>query len=258
MRPRKTSGLVASDSNQAFDLNAAIAVAEHPQADTEQLAEKSPSLDAIAADPPAPPAAAAIEEYPRQDREQAIDRPIAVDATPNDPPAAESTADLIIGRVEELEASREQSRQAEQERLWGLYRKALLAPTAPTEHDLDRLVDVCAELGIGADQMRRDIEIIAKARRLEDLHSQHDEYNKARVKNLETLKQVKRENMQRLMAANKALGDSETLVTQSIFASDDLYNLAKQRPELFDLSSRPPRLLPWADPDRPALGPGVG
>ena len=167
----------------------------------------------------------------------------------------EATADRLVGRMEELETARERSRQAEQERLWSRYRAVLLSPTPPTEHDLDRLVDVCAELGITPDQTRRHIKIVTKAREKEDLHAHDDEYHRASVEAREARRQVERENEQRLKDANDRQFRADSLFRKAHGASDELTQLSRQCPELFDVSATPPRLL-TAESDRPSRKPG--
>lgn len=197
--------------------------------DPEQL---SAMPDAASEPPPEVPADFASPAKPR------------APAEPNLPEkVAEEFADRIVDRVNEVEAEREQSRCFQQDELWENYRKVVLATSPPTEHDLDRLVDICAELGITSDQVRRDVEIGLKARRIEDLISHSEEYNKAAVEKRAVREQVKGENEERLKKANDDLWHFENLSRQATLDRDTLNNLARERPELFDLSVRPPRLL---------------
>ena len=164
------------------------------------------------------------------------------------PPASDqSGADKLTklaDRITSAVAKREQDHEYYKGEAFDYYRNALLSESDDlSEQVLDSLVEVCGEAGITPEQIRRDAAMIAKARRMQELWDHHEEYGKATVDKRQARDAIRKEYERRLYEANRALGHAENDLRQAGFACDDLRDMARRRPELFDTSVFPPRLL---------------
>jgi len=162
---------------------------------------------------------------------------------PEKKPDAAGITDQVAARVKDSQQKEAAEREAELERQWDFYVKTLLSESEPSDASIASLVEVCGELGIDSERVRRDQANIARARLLEGEFDRMEEYNKRTVAARAAFKQVERENKDRWEKARKEWRSCEGKFTFAYHAQDDLrLILARQSPQLFDLTQNPPRL----------------
>lgn len=152
---------------------------------------------------------------------------------PADPRSAATQA------AERLQADREEERSEigrEKADCESAYVSALLAA------DAELLTAAAGGLGLAPEDVAEDGEIVARAQRAAERIDRREELAKAATAARADVRELKKRHRAELLAAHKKLRQAERAHNRSCLASNELTNLARKRPLLFNDSSDPPRL----------------
>ena len=167
---------------------------------------------------------------------------VADDKAPAAPPAQPLTlAEQLAGKVAEREAENAAGRAADLENSWRCYRSLLMARDPLSDVELNMLRDLCRNLKISSEQVKRDSEIVQEARQ-QLAHLAATAERSAALSAARTIAlNLRQKHRDEETAVRKAVSDAEAPVAYSHGATYELVKLRRQRPELFT-SDDPPRL----------------
>lgn len=151
----------------------------------------------------------------------------------------------VIGQAARL-VTEEKSRDAAGEEAWRRQYVtsylSLLSKPAPDDRDVSKLAEAMDALGIDESQAREDKQLVAAVRDQELLYSERESANAAIRGRREPLKAIQKRYEEEMLKARRQISAAENHAAQCNRAADEIRRLSRKRPELFDVTSDPPKL----------------
>lgn len=162
---------------------------------------------------------------------------------PPPPPAARTVAELAARRAAEQAADAAADAAQQLTDAWREYRRLLERSGPPTERDAADLLQVCADLGIDPSHFSDDQRLLDAARKHQQDHDAREEAKEA----IKTARQEERELLERHKAEAEAMARKRSAAhfrsEVCNRAAHELDLLRRRRPQFFDATAYPPRLL---------------
>ncbi|HUY36399.1 MAG TPA: hypothetical protein VMV69_26920 [Pirellulales bacterium] len=188
------------------------------------------------------------------DRSTAVaERPAAPTSDKPVPPAAESAKvpaprppsvlDQAASILKSAVASEAEDQKISDQRAWSLYVAILRRGDDPEPGDAREMAFLMADLDISAAQAENDLKIVTQVvPALLDLISHREEAAAARAEAVAAFTEARRASELAVNAAGRARSSAEGRYAECAEAPLLLLKLSKERPQLFDRQSKPPRL----------------
>jgi hypothetical protein len=114
------------------------------------------------------------------------------------------------------------------------YVEILLRVATPEPGDAEQLVDLAGLLGLKAESIAADAEVIKKAAKQQELRSQLPEFRTKVAATTAALRQLKKKHEEEIKAAERVVAGAQSHVNMAMYSNSTLCQLAQQHPLLFD------------------------
>ena len=153
-----------------------------------------------------------------------------------------TTVDQAVELAERQRRDEKEDEQRYAQAEWGKYIALLFRANQPAETDSANLAGLMRNLEITPEQVKRDLEIVERAQELAGQHDDREAGHAAYVAANQEYKAVLARHKSEEKQARKTRSKAEGRSWVGREAASRLAQLAKERPQLFDLSVDPPRL----------------
>ena len=168
---------------------------------------------------------------------------VAATRKPKSQSKSENVVDRLIDQVETAEAKRQADQQKEDvERakwLVGVLRRY----DNPQDGDVAALQAYMRDCNVTIGAIKGAMELVAKADMFYERHQKENRAVKAEQKAREELKETEQRFKQEIAEKVTAWRSAQAESSQCSYAAGELLVLARKRPDLFDKTANPPRLL---------------
>lgn len=177
----------------------------------------------------------------KTERAAAPDDAQRLPATPSDDAGKQASFADIMAQAKQIQWQKQKGPDSNRDAALVVYRNFLAGK--PGEVAADTVVEIAEVLGKTFNQVEADRNAVIAAVHAARMFESMEEFRENRKRIIYLVRELEYRQTQELLDAKCAEARASSLLDQTISARDNLHRLANTHPDLFDVSTQPPRLV---------------